>query len=888
MWELQGRVIIRFMAGKKIVTRKKSSFKLKSKLVFSTQQYRQHLIQYALEKKRASQQRDQKVISADGIIFSDKSERFKKIAASLNSAFSPLSLTQLNRYKRRHQRFSHSKKVVTSLTTNIRVGAVTGLLTILNFFNFLGRTSRYLCSLCLDPFKKAARLIARWNRKQSWTFRREISHEQSLPVSTPNSISDTTTAVIRPFYYTLKLFPLHTFMAIFLSFSILGVTWAASEFIFKDLPDPHDLTRITPPITTKILDRNGEVLFRLYEDENRTIVPLSKISRDVINATVAIEDKEFYTHRGFSVKGISRALVSNYQGQPTQGGSTITQQLVKNRLLSSEQTLRRKIREAIVAVLVEGVYEKDQILEMYLNQVAYGGSTYGIEEAAHRYFGKTAAELSLAESALIAGLPAAPSAYTPFGANPEYAKTRQVEVLRRMVEDNYISAEQADAAAAEELHLVNDIIDIQAPHFVMYVKKILAEEYGEESLYQGGLEIRTTLDLKLQNDVQKKVTDEVNQLTNLKVTNGAALVTNPKTGEVFAMVGSKDYFDFEHDGQVNVTVRPRQPGSSIKPLTYAIALEKGMTVTSTIEDQPITFDIPGSKPYTPKNYDGKYHGNVTLKESLASSYNIPAVKLLQQVGLNTLIDKAEDMGITTWKDRRRFGLSLTLGGGEVLMTDMAKAYGAFANEGYVTDLNPILEIHNYKGEVVYQNTCALEGIGCFRKKVLDSKVAFLISNILSDNAARTPAFGPMSTLFIPNQQVAVKTGTTNNMRDNWTFGFTSDRLVSVWVGNNDNQPMSYVASGVTGASSIWNKIMVSLLDEKNPHVFAVPQGIIKVASCASSNSYCTGCSNSKEEYYVAGTEPKSSCNLAQTSDKQPTATKNNKRRKVVAPIEQTP
>jgi penicillin-binding protein 1C len=556
--------------------------------------------------------------------------------------------------------------------------------------------------------------------------------------------------------------------------------------------------------------------------------------------------------------------VSNSQGEQTQGGSTITQQLVKLRLLSPEQTLQRKIKEVIVAILAEGIYEKDQILEMYLNQVPYGGSTYGIEEASQKYFGKSAKNLDLAESALIAGLPAAPSAYTPFGSNPEFAKNRQLEVLRRMVEDGYISEEQAYQAGAQELQFATNTIDIEAPHFVMYVRDLLEEEYGPETLYRGGLEIRTTLDSELQAEVQEKVTSEVDRLASLRVSNGAALVTNPTNGEIYAMVGSTDYFDFEHDGQVNVTTRPRQPGSSIKPLTYALALEKGSTVTTLIDDQPITYEIAGSKPYSPKNYDGKYHGKVTLKEALASSYNIPAVKLLNQLGVNTLIDKAEEMGITTWGDRRRFGLSLTLGGGEVLMTDMAKMYGAFANEGYVTDLNPILEIRNYKGETLYQNTCALENEGCFRQKALDSRVAYLISNILSDNSARIPAFGPQSTLYIPNQQVAVKTGTTNNMRDNWTFGYTSDRLVSVWVGNNDNQPMSYVASGVTGASSIWNDIMVTILDEEKPHAFEVPPGLVQVAQCIQGeNKSCRGCNSGKVEYYVAGTEPKGLCNVAQ-------------------------
>lgn len=874
------------MAGTNKITRKNTSPKLKQKLVFSTHShsYRRYLIAYALEKKR-SQKLGEKTINVrnnSGLIFSKENISFDQIAISLKHAVQPFTTNFSTQQSNHSARYNHRLKK--------RLSVLQLLLRLYLSFKIFNKSYIYALKQAGKPFQKATRAIARWNRKQTWGFRRSISQSEIIPAPSPNPVAETTTTVIRPFYYTLRLFPLHTAMALFLSFAILGTTWATNEFIFKDLPDPHDLTRFAPPVTTKILDRNGHVLFRLYEDENRTIVPLSRISPYILDATVAIEDKDFYTHRGFSIRGISRAFVSNYQGEQVQGGSTITQQLVKNRLLSSEQTFRRKIREVIVAILAEGIYEKDQILEMYLNQVPYGGSTYGIEEASHRYFGKSALDLDLAESALIAGLPAAPSAYTPFGSNPEFAKTRQLEVLRRMVEDGYISQQQADEAAIKDLAYATDSIDIEAPHFVMYVKELLEREYGTEALYQGGLEIRTTLDINLQDDIQKKVTAEVNKLAGLRVTNGAALVTNPKTGEIYSMVGSTDYFDFEHDGQVNVTTRARQPGSSIKPLTYAIALEKGLTVTSLIEDQPITYNIAGSKPYTPKNYDGKYHGKVTLKESLASSYNIPAVKLLNQIGVNTLIDKAEEMGITTWNDRRRFGLSLTLGGGEVLMVDMAKAYGAFANEGYATDLNPILEIHNYKGDVLYQNTCALEGIGCMRKKVLDTKVAYLISNILSDNAARTPAFGPMSTLFIPNQEVAVKTGTTNNMRDNWTFGYTSDRLVSVWVGNNNNQPMSYVASGVTGASSIWNDIMTTLLDEKNPHTFPVPTGIVQVASCEpGEDRTCRGCNGNKTEYYIAGTEPKNPCNVAQNTVAPPPAIQKNSRRRNTSPlIEQIP
>lgn len=669
--------------------------------------------------------------------------------------------------------------------------------------------------------------------------------------------------VLSPFYQTIRYFPIQTLLAIFMFGSIFYGTFWLHDVVFEDLPEPQELTSTQPPVTTKILSRDGEVLYRFYEDENRTIVPLEKVSPYLINATIAIEDQDFYAHHGFSVRGIIRAAIANYKGQTVQGGSTLTQQLVKNRLLTSEKTFERKLREVLLAVLAETNYTKEEILEMYLNQVAYGGSTYGVEEAAFRYFNKSASELTLAESALLAGLPAAPSVYSPFGSNPELAKARQMEVLRRMVEDGYISQSQADAARQETLKFANNVIDIQAPHFVMYVKKILADKYGEEMLFRGGLEITTTLDLDLHHQTQQIVTNEIDRLRNLRISNGAALVTNPVTGEVLAMVGSRDYFDFENDGQVNVTLRQRQPGSSIKPVTYAAALEQGATVATIIQDQPITYSIAGSPPYSPQNYDGKFHGNVTLKEALASSYNVPAVKTLNQIGINKMIDQAQKMGITSWNDRSRFGLSLTLGGGEVRMIDMAKVYGTFANAGYTTEINPILEIKNFKGEVLYHNNCALDGIGCSRQKTLDPKTAYLMNDILSDNEARSPAFGPQSTLYIPGQQVAVKTGTTNNLRDNWTIGYTSDRVVAVWVGNNDNAPMSYVASGITGASPIWNQIMRSMLDEKQPHQFAIPKGIVTVATCTTTGTLpCGGCPKISEEPYIIGTQPTKECHLA--------------------------
>lgn len=658
----------------------------------------------------------------------------------------------------------------------------------------------------------------------------------------------------------------HLFISLFISVLLFGATYWLHEAIFKDLPEPTDLTQKDQIVSTKILDRNGEVLFRIYEDENRTILPLAEIPDSAIAATIAIEDQDFFVHRGFSVSGIIRASLSNLKGESLQGGSTITQQLVKNRLLTSERTVTRKLKELLLSVLVEIQYSKEEILEMYLNQVAYGGNAYGIEEAAQKFFDKSARELTLAESALLAGLPQSPSTYTPFGANPELAYARQEEVLRRMVEDGYITEEQALQAKKEPLIFNEDKIDIQAPHFVMYIRKLLAKQFGEELLNTGGLEVRTSLDLGLQNETEKIVQDEVNSLLRLNVQNGAALVTNPKTGEVLSMVGSKNYFDFANDGQVNVTLRPRQPGSSIKPITYALAIEKGKTTQDTIDDSPVTYHTVGSKPYSPQNYDGKFHGKVTLKEALASSYNIPAVKTLAEVGISNMIDLAELMGVTTWKDRSRFGLSLTLGGGEVIMTDMAEVYGTFANLGEHVPLNPILSITDYNGLLYYENRCALYNEGCSDTQVIKPETAYLISDILSDNAARTPAFGPFSTLNIPDQEVAVKTGTTNNLRDNWTIGYTTDRLVAVWVGNNDNTPMSYVASGITGASPIWNKVMRLQLDENNPHQFVLPNNIVETQVCK--NQALTPCAfcpptQLSTEYFISGTEQRYSCEFTQ-------------------------
>ncbi len=631
-----------------------------------------------------------------------------------------------------------------------------------------------------------------------------------------------------------------------------------SYVVFTDLPSPQLIRDRSPKVSTKIYDRHGRLLYTIFKDQNRTLVPLSDMSPDLIKATLAIEDADFYKHWGLSFRGISRALIHNLRKETLHGGSTITQQLVKITLLSPERTWQRKLREAVLALEVDAQYTKDEILYYYLNEVNYGGSVYGVEEASKWYFNKSASELTLAESAFLAGLPQAPSAYSPFGPNPEKAFERQHEVLWRMQEVGAITPEQREEALSQQLAFQSGNYDIQAPHFVMYIRSLLAERFGEEMVSQGGLEVYTTLDLDVQASAEAALAKELDRLGKLKVSNGASLVTDPRSGEILAMVGSRDYFDAQHDGSVNVTLSLRQPGSSIKPITYATAFEKGYTPSTTIDDTPVVYTSPGAPPYTPKNYDGRFHGKVTLRESLGSSYNIPAVRLLVDIGIDSMIAKARAMGISSWNDTSRFGLALTLGSGEVTMYDMMQVYGTFANGGLSVPLNPLIAVRGYDGKMLYSNPCVQSVSPCNARRTLSSMAAYQITSVLSDNQARTPAFGARSVLVIPDQEVAVKTGTTNSLRDNWTFGYTQDRVVGVWVGNNDNTPMSAVASGVTGASPIWQNIMKSQLQEK--HQFALPYGLTKVKVCRQTGTLpCGACPQVVEEVFPEGLAPKQAC-----------------------------
>lgn len=593
--------------------------------------------------------------------------------------------------------------------------------------------------------------------------------------------------------------------------------------ILYKLPSPKDLINRQQEVSTKIYDKNGELLYTIYKDKNRTPIKLSQIPETVKLATLAAEDAEFYSHHGFSPKGMLRALRKNIFENTFQGGSTITQQLVKNALLSSEKTYIRKIRELILSIGVEIYFTKDEILEMYLNEVNYGGIIYGIQEASRLYFNKNVEDLNLAESALLAGLPQSPTKYSPFGAHPDLTFVRQREILHLMRVNNFITLEEEAQAITKTVLFAPNKQKMSAPHFVMFIKEKLIEEYGEELVQKGGLSVFTTLDIDIQNMAEKIVQQELDKLKNYKVGNGAVVILDTKTNEILAMVGSKNYFDINSGGNVNVTTRLRQPGSSIKVINYAQALSMGLTLSSVIDDSPITYNVPGQPPYSPKNYDNIYKGKISVRQALAESRNIPAVKILASYGVSRMIDLAEKMGITTWSDRSKFGLSLTLGGGEVKLLELAQVYSVIANEGIKNEIKSITQIKNYKDKILFRENKFKDT----NEQVLDPRIAYLLIDVLKDNKARSGAFGSNSMLVIPNHpEVAVKTGTSNNLRDNLTIGFNQNYLVAVWVGNNDGSSMSHIASGVTGAAPIWNRLMQQLLLNKESIAWDTPQGLI--------------------------------------------------------------
>jgi len=611
--------------------------------------------------------------------------------------------------------------------------------------------------------------------------------------------------------------------------------------------DSFEQRKITQ--STKIYDRTGQtVLYDLSKNIHRTVVPFESISSNIKKATIAIEDKNFYNHFGFDIVGIVRAIVANLRGGRLEGGSTITQQLVKNGLLSNERSIQRKIKEAVLSVFTEILYSKQEILEMYLNYISYGGTSVGIEAAANRYFDKHASELTLAEAALLAGLPQAPSKYSPFGSNPEDAKNRQKEVLRRMREDDFITPEQEEEAGKEVLHFALSQTDINAPHFVFYVRDLLYEKYGVETVEKGGLRVTTTLDLDLHNTAQASLSAEINRLQRYHVGNGAALIVKPNTGEILSMIGSKDYFNATDEGQVNVTLAQRQPGSSIKPIMYSTAFQLGaLNPGSVLVDTNTCFTAPNQRNYCPKNYDGTFRGPVTVRAALGNSLNIPAVKSLRILSVEEFMKQANKMGITGWTDPSKYGLSLTLGGGDVRMINLVQAFSVIANMGVKTPLTPILKIEDYRGNLLEETDIeqrkkdlalltefdAETNLGEL-ERVMDKGPAYMTADIMQDNNARVQAFGSRSELVIPGKQVSVKTGTTNDLKDNWTVGFTPEYLVMTWVGNNDSSSMNRnIVSGVTGAAPIFNDIMSYILKNKTYDWYEKPADVIRTGVCPS-------------------------------------------------------
>ncbi len=632
-------------------------------------------------------------------------------------------------------------------------------------------------------------------------------------------------------------------------------TFGVFAWFAKDLPEPGKLAAVSQS-SSVFYDRDGKVLFEISKDKNRVPVKFDEISDKMKQATISIEDKNFYKHRGISQVGMIRAIINITRGGGLQGGSTITQQLIKNVLLDQRQTVTRKIKEVMLATLVEKRYSKDEILEMYLNESPYGGNYWGIGSAAKGYFDKAPKDLNLVESAFLAGLPQRPNYYSPFYNEDGAWRERTKAVLRRIREDGKITraVEREAAVQVDNLRFSTPKLAINAPHFVFYVRDLIEKEYGPNILSQG-IRVKTTLSLDVQKKAQKIVQDEVKALKGAKVGNGAAVVIDSKTGEVLAMVGAYD-FDNKDYGNFNAATGLRQPGSAIKPFTYGLALEKGYTASTVLMDLKTTFPVTGQPDYVPVNYDDKFRGPIQVRFALGNSINVPAVKMLAMVGISDFLQKAEDVGMEslapTQANLNRFGLSITLGGGETTLLDLTSAYSVFARGGDYIEEQSILEIKDYKGKKLFKAKKPN------KKRAFSEEISFIISHILSDNVARAEAFGPNSYLRIPGKTAAVKTGTTNDKRDNWTVGYTNDVTVGVWVGNNDNTPMdSRIASGITGASPIWSKIMTELL--KKDYKDGILEKPAKVKALTV-DAYLGGLPKdghpTRSEYYVEGTEPK--------------------------------
>jgi penicillin-binding protein 1C len=657
---------------------------------------------------------------------------------------------------------------------------------------------------------------------------------------------------------------------------IAGLVFTVGLFLWfsRDLPSPGKLVNAQQGQSTRIFDKNGTLLYSVYNKDqgDRVYVTISQIPKYLQEGTISVEDKNFYTNNGFSVTGYLRAVKNIVVSHSINGGgSTLTQQLVKNVLLQdTSQTLPRKIKELILAIEVDKKYSKNDILEMYMNDVSYGGTNIGVEAASEVYFGKKVKDLDLAQSAMLSGIPQAPTTYSPF--NPErYYIARTNAVLTTMVNNGYITDKQAKAALIEVKNMTfshENSVGLKAPFFVEKIKQQLSQQFGEQRVESGGLQVTTTLDYNIQKKVEAVLPDELDKIKNYHVGNAAAIVRDAKTGEILAYAGGKDYFGKpEPDGckpGINCTFEPfvdlastnRQPGSSLKPVTYATGFEKGYTPATLLMDTQTDFPLNDGtgKMYTPVNYDGKFHGPIQVRFALGNSINIPAVKMLAKVGLKDVMKNAYDMGISNWQptsaNLANVGLSLVLGGRETTLLDESTVYGTFADQGVRHDPVFILKVTDSKGNVLYQYK-PTQGT-----PVLSPEISFLISHILLDNNARQPEFGLYSSLVVSGKTVSVKTGTTDDKRDNWTMGYTPSYVVGVWVGNDDNEPMNQaISSGITGAAPIWNDIMSAVLKGKPDEQPQKPDDVMAVQIDAYGGGLPVDGKPTRSEYFIKGTQP---------------------------------
>jgi len=675
---------------------------------------------------------------------------------------------------------------------------------------------------------------------------------------------------LRPHLHKLRSMSLPMMIGIGATGAIILISFAIVTYsvFISDLATPERLmNRNNTGII--LLDREGKPFYHAENAREVVIYPIAKMPDHLIRGIIAIEDEDFYTHSGFSLHAIARAMLANFRSSSaySQGASTITQQLVKNALLTPEKSYKRKLQEVLLSFEIERLYTKDQILEMYLNSIYYGSGAYGIQEASQTYFGKDPSELNPAESAVLVALPQAPSAMTPFGGDTQRLFARQKIVLERI---GYDPDSLPPVKFIDQKETESDL----APHFSVWIRDYLFKKYGEDEVNRLGFRVTTTIDSNYQTVANTLISQHVKNLNRRDATNAGLISINPLTGEIMALVGSVDWYNKEF-GKYNVVFAERQPGSTFKPIVYTQAFLDGKNPEDTVMDEPI--NIGG---YQPKNYDGQYRGEVTLRRALANSLNIPAVKVLAEVGVNSALKLAEKMGIVSLDPHRDYGLSLVLGGGEVTLFEITRAFGVLATGGELVATHPILNIEDKYGNEIYRYTpqtrkesgekrkepfAKLRIGGEYSKQVIESAAAFLTTSILSDSEARKETFGEHNWLDL-GRPAAAKTGTTNDFRDAWTIGYTPTLVTGVWVGNNDNSPMNGLF-GSQAAAPIWHGFMIQALKNQAPQTFTIPPDIIKVKLCKESKKYCSLCKDTFERYYAKKYIPAEDC-----SDVTPTPT----------------